>query len=194
MTEWDKFFDKKVKEISKEKNILDVGGGGGFQKYLKEYKKYFKDSNYKTLDSAKEYKPDVLGDICNIPVADESIDAVICWSVLEHVQDPAKAVKEIYRILKNEGKVLVSVPFLYPYHAQKDIYKDYYRFTEDGVRHLFKNFSKIEICKVKGFFGVTVGLLPSKLLKKVLVPLANLLDTIFKTRSLTAGYSIFLVK
>ena len=194
MTEWEKFFDQKIKEIAKEKTVLDVGGGRPFQKYLKNYKEYFKDCDYKTLDQASQYQPDILGDILDIPIADESVDAVICWSVLEHVKEPQKAAQEIYRILKKGGKALIAVPFLYPYHAQKGIYKDYYRFTEDGINYLFGNFSKIEICKVKGLFGVFLGLLPLKSVRKSLIFFADFLDKIFKAKNLTAGYNIFLVK
>lgn len=194
MTEWEKFFDQKIKEIAKEKIVLNVGGGRPFQKYLKNYKKYFQNCNYKTLDKAARYQPNILGDILNMPITDKSVDAVICWSVLEHVSEPQKAAREIYRILKKGGKALIAVPFLYPYHAEKNIYKDYYRFTEDGINYLFGNFSKIEICKVKGLFGVFTGLLPAKLLRKILFFPANFLDKIFKTKNLTAGYNIFLVK
>ena len=107
MTKWDKFFDEKIKEIAKEKNILDIGGGFKFQKELSKYKYLFKNSNYQTLDAEKKYNPDIIGDICNIPLNNESVDVVICKAVLEHVPEPQKAVKEIYRILKKGGKCFV---------------------------------------------------------------------------------------
>ena len=40
---------------------------------------------------------DVVGDIHNIPLKNESIDAVICSSVLEHAENPIVAMKEIHR-------------------------------------------------------------------------------------------------
>jgi len=194
MTKWEKFFDKKIKEIAKEKNVLDIGSGMHFQKELAKYKKYFINSDYKTLDVSEKYKPDIVGDIHNLPLEDTSVDAIICKAVLEHVQDPFKAVDEIYRVLKPGGKCLVYVPFLYPYHASQANYKDYYRYTADGVKYLFRNFSKIESCSVRGYFETIINLLPLKLLRKIFVIPARFLDKIFISKNQTSGYNIFLIK
>ena len=37
MTEWEQFFDQRIRELVKEKNILDIGGVRGFQKHLEKY-------------------------------------------------------------------------------------------------------------------------------------------------------------
>lgn len=193
--QWQKFWDKKVGEIAKSCHIiLDVGGGKRFQKGMKRYEPLFKNSDYKTLDNVPDYSPDILGDIKNIPMGDNSVDAVICLSVLEHIDEPLKAVSEIYRILKPGGKCLVALPFLYSYHANKGYYKDFYRFTEDGVRYLFKNFSSLEICKIRGGIETIIYLLPIKFLRKVGSPIARLLDKIFTSRNQTSGYNVYLIK
>ncbi len=193
--EWKKFYDEKIKEIAKNsKVVLDVGGGQRFQKGMKEYEVLFKNCDYKTLDNVSQFQPDILGDIKNIPLPDQSVDAVICRSVLEHVEDPFKAVAEIYRILRPQGKALVSVPFLYPYHASKGYYGDFYRFTEDGVRHLFRDFSHIEISKVRGLFGTISNLLPVKFLRRIIGPIAGFFDRLWVSRNQTSGYDVFLIK
>lgn len=194
MTKSSKFFDEKIKEIAREKVILDIGGGIRFQKELAKYKKCFANSDYKTLDVSEKYNPDIIGDIHNLPFKDNSIDAVICKAVLEHVYDPFKAVSEIHRVLKPRGKCFVYVPFLYPYHASRADYKDYYRYTKDGVIYLFRNFSKIEICSVRGYFETMVNLLPSKLLRETFKLPARFLDKIFISKNQTSGYNIFLIK
>ena len=124
----------------------------------------------------------------------ESADAVICKAVLEHIDDPFKAVSEIYRILKPGGKCLVSVPFLYPYHAEIGYYGDFYRFTEDGVKHLFRNFSQIEISKVRGLFETITNLLPVKFLRNILGPIARVFDVFFTSKNQTSGYNVYLIK
>ena len=194
MTKSSKFFDKKIREIAKEKIILDIGGGGRFQKELARYEKYFVNSDYKTLDISTKHRPDIVGDVHNLPFRDNSVDAIICKAVLEHTHDPFRAVSEIYRILKPRGKCFVYVPFLYPYHASRTDYKDYYRYTKDGVEHLFRNFSKIEICSVRGYFETMVNLLPSKLLRETFKLPARILDKIFISKNQTSGYNIFLIK
>ena len=66
---------------------------------------------------------------------------VLCLSVLEHLEEPARAVKEMHRVLKPEGKILVSVPFMFPIH---DAPGDYWRFTKFGLKYLFSNGWEIE--------------------------------------------------
>jgi len=61
---------------------------------------------------------------------------------LEHLYDPQKAVNEIFRVLKLGGKCILSTRFIHPYHPGP---KDYYRFTWDSLRYLFKDFKRIEI-------------------------------------------------
>ena len=52
----------------------------------------------------------VKADITEIPFESESIDAIICIHVLEHVQNDRKAIKEFLHILKPGSWVVVSVP------------------------------------------------------------------------------------
>ena len=50
-------------------------------------------------------------DVINLSFDDLSFDRILSFDVLEHVPDPAKAFREIYRVLGNEGIFLFSVPF-----------------------------------------------------------------------------------
>lgn len=198
---YEKFFEKKLKELAKEEMILDVGGGSPFQKGMAKYKKIFEGKNFKTLDVSAEYKPDIVGDIHNLPVSDNVVGAILCKSVLEHLEDPARAVSEMHRALKPGGKVLVYTHFIYPYHARRDPlaggYKDYFRFTEDGMNHLFRNFSKVEIRKEGGYFRAMGFFMPLQAkLKFIWEPIAYLLDRIFKTekKSTTCGFYLYAIK
>lgn len=58
------------------------------------------------------YNSDVrLFDVMDIPFKAGSFDLVICNHVLEHVEDDQKAMQEIYRILKKNGKGILQVPW-----------------------------------------------------------------------------------
>lgn len=48
--------------------------------------------------------------INNIPFADDAFDLVICYQVLEHVQDPLLVVRELKRIVEFDGKAFFQVP------------------------------------------------------------------------------------
>lgn len=192
---WEVFFDKCIKEIAKENIVLDIGSGNHFQKGMKKYKSVFEHCKYYSLDFAIQYKPYIVGDILNLPFRDESADAIICNAVLEHVPEPQKAIKEMYRVLREGGKIFVYVPFLFPYHGG-GIYRDYYRFTKDGAKYMFQNSKKVEMVPVRGYFGTINLFLPftSKNFR-----LANFLDKVkVKSKGIsmrrTSGYNIFAIK
>jgi SAM-dependent methyltransferase len=81
-----------------------------------------------------------IADAHHIPLADESVDAVVIQAVLEHVLEPNQVVSEIYRVLKQDGIVYAETPFLQ--HVHEGAY-DFTRYTESGHRYLFKNFELI---------------------------------------------------
>lgn len=76
----------------------------------------------------------------DIPFLDESFDAVIADSVLEHVCDPQRCVSEYMRVLKPRGFVFASIPFLQPVHMGAH---DFTRFTYLGQRRLFRWFDEV---------------------------------------------------
>ena len=60
---------------------------------------------------------DVVADAHHLPYVDNSVDSIICEDVLEHIQDPSRAVAEMFRVLKPGGMLYSSTPFLIPYHG-----------------------------------------------------------------------------
>lgn len=111
---------------------LDLGAGSA--KYREIIKQ--KASDYITFDMAAGENIDVVGDVLNLPFDNESFDVVISTQVLEHVEKPWIMVKEIHRILKKNGICILTAPFLSSYHADPH---DYFRYTVDGTKSLFKN-------------------------------------------------------
>ena len=51
-------------------------------------------------------------DVADVPISDETYDAIVCLEVTEHVYDVYHLLDEIKRILKNSGRALISVPNL----------------------------------------------------------------------------------
>lgn len=78
---------------------------------------------------------DLHGSIDAIPVADASFDVVLCLQVLEHVPDPDAAVRELRRVVKDGGRVLLSTHGVYPFHPNPD---DLWRWTHTGLERLFQ--------------------------------------------------------
>jgi SAM-dependent methyltransferase len=189
------FLEHSLKKIAACPTVLDVGGATPFQKDLAPYKGWFSNCEYKTLDINAEYHPDIVGNIEAIPVADETIDGVICKAVLEHVQNPFLACGEIYRILKPGGHAFFWVPFLYPYHPAPGVYGDYWRYTEDGIRHLLKDFSKVDVLRSKHYFETLLDLSPlPTFLRNGLSPCFRLVDRLIPIRAQASGFYAFASK
>lgn len=188
-----------MKRIATKKQILDVGGGTRFMKGMERFQDLFRSCEYKTLDVSTDYAPDIVGDIHAIPVSSESVGGVICRSVLEHVERPADAVREIYRILEPDGLAFVQVPSIYPYHARTGVgaYPDYWRFFEDTIALLFKDFSQVTIQRHGGWFQIMAFFCPGQRhIRFLLDPIATFLDRVFRTdkKTNTPFYSILAQK
>lgn len=190
----DVFVCRAITEIAKEHIVLDIGGGERFGKWMKQYEPLFTECDYRTFDFDASTGADVVGDIHSLPLEDESVDAIICSSVLEHVRDPLTAMKELTRVLKRGGKMFFYVPSMYPYHARKGHYPDYWRFFEDTMIELFADFSETELHKRGGYFLALSFFVPAQhKLRFVLTPVAEFLDAVLKTkqRNTTAGYYVY---
>jgi SAM-dependent methyltransferase/uncharacterized protein YbaR (Trm112 family) len=78
---------------------------------------------------------DLFCDVCDIPLPAQSLDLILSSSVLEHVYDPERAVREMFRTAKPGGYVYAEIPFMRAFHM---IPVDYQRYTISGIEELFK--------------------------------------------------------
>lgn len=188
MQPFERFEREAMERLAKGQVILDVGGGSRFMKGMKKYEPLFAKCEYKTLDVSADYKPDIVGDIHAIPLPDASVDGVICRSVLEHVERPWDALREMHRILKPGGLLFLQVPSTYPYHARTGFgaYPDYWRFFESSVRLMLKDFSSVEVVRHGGWFTAMAFFMPGQArLMPVLGPMAAACDRLFRTERRT---------
>ncbi|HNO94085.1 MAG TPA: methyltransferase domain-containing protein [Anaerolineales bacterium] len=99
--------------------------------------------------------PNIFADVNYTPLQTSGVDCILCTEVLEHIPNPQSCVEEIRRTLRNDGVVFVSVPFFYPIHADPN---DFQRYTEDGLRYLFRDFKSIDVFRMGGYLG-SLGLM-----------------------------------
>lgn len=112
--------------------ILDIGAADRWiAAHLPEAASYVALDYPATGNEFYNARPDIFADACHLPVADACVDGVVCLEVIEHVPDPAMAIREIARVLKPGGRAWISMPFLYPLHNEPF---DFQRFTEFGLR------------------------------------------------------------
>lgn len=137
--------------------LADIGCG------QKPYQSIFAPytSQYIGIDLA-EYegvtsKVDVVGSAYDTKLQDSSCDVVLCTEVLEHLEEPLSAIKEMNRILKHKGIVIVTAPFFWHVHEAP---RDFYRYSEYGLRYLFEQagFEVVEIRPLTGYITTLVQL------------------------------------
>lgn len=99
---------------------------------------------YHTLDIDPKSGASFIADLCTCAstLGYGSYDFVVCTEVLEHTRQPFDAVKSIHSILKEGGIAFVSTPFNFRIHGPLP---DCWRFTEHGLRELFKSFEILEL-------------------------------------------------
>lgn len=157
-------------------DIIDIGCGKS--KYKKFILSLPQAKSYTGLDFYVAKNVDIVADLNKkIPLEDNKFDTAICISVLEHLLEPQNALNEIYRILKPGGYLLLSTPWIYPYHGEPN---DYFRYSKDCLEYLLKKagFKIISISSTGGkmriFFVFLINWFPflkrfSLLIDKLLV-------------------------
>lgn len=122
--------------------LIDLGCGEMPYKFFIEARA----QEYHTLDlEARTEGVTYLGSILDMKmVADASYDSALCLDVIEHVLKPSQALKEIGRILKKDGVLILSVPHLSRLHEEPH---DYYRYTKYALSALLQEngFKVLEI-------------------------------------------------
>ncbi len=139
------------KYLKQGDKVLDVGVGTGrlLGKLKGNFKKFGVDISSKYLKLAKSQNIDVcMAFVEELPYSDSSFDLIVTTDVLEHVLDLNTAVKEILRVLKPDGTLIVRVPYKESLKAymQSDYKYVHLRNFDEYSLSLF--FQKIMNCKV----------------------------------------------
>jgi len=112
---------QQLKNIPRGKKILDAGAGEcQYAKYCRHLK--YTSQDFNKYDGSGDTKGvqtgtrdvsniTIVSDIVDIPVKSGSFDAVLCIEVFEHIPRPLDALKELSRVLKKNGTLILTSPF-----------------------------------------------------------------------------------
>lgn len=159
---------EQAKKYAKGK-LVDIGCGR--MPYRKEFEPLV--DSYTGVDhpqASKLYrssiKPDVLADAKKLPFGSNTFDIALLLQVLEHVDSPDKVIKEAARVLKPNGVLVITIPFLYPLH---DMPHDWARYTGSALKSFLENadLQVVRLEKQGGFFGFWLQMLNTFLVKRI---------------------------
>lgn len=126
---------KRIRECFNENDclpikgkVLGISGINNFHQFI----------DIKNVELTEVDYPEV--DMQNLPYEADSFDFVISDQVIEHLEDPKKAIEESYRVLNKGGIAIHTSCFINYMHSCP---KDFWRFSPDALKFLCKDFSEI---------------------------------------------------
>ena len=124
------WLEEQARQAGTGYRVLDVGCGP------KPYYPFFAEraSEYIGVDVVAHPAADLVGRVEDLPVESGAFDLVLCTQVLEHCDDPVRAVSELRRVTAPGGRVLASTHGVQVYHPSP---QDYWRWTYAGLERLF---------------------------------------------------------
>lgn len=152
----DSFFTREIQQLRPDCSILDLGGTSIGKRGVFNIEEHGHRVMYVNISSRK--KPTILADAAALPFRENSFDVIVCSEVLEHVYDYRSLLEESLRVLKPQGLLLATVPFMYPQHPDP---MDYFRYTEQFfASHLTSlGFCSVATERQGGFWSVFVDMI-----------------------------------
>jgi SAM-dependent methyltransferase len=138
------------RDVFKKGNLLDLGCG------TMPYKKLIIENSeiidYTGVDIENPIyqntqKPDCFWDGFEVPLESSTFDNAILIEVLEHMPKPDNTLKELSRLLKKDGNLLITVPFLWTLH---DVPNDEFRYTPFALKRMLEE-NNFEVINLESF-------------------------------------------
>ena len=148
---------KLINELQKTKGVLlDIGAGTG------DFLIIANQNGWQTIGVEPSDKAKQIAKTKNVSfiestrsIEDHSIDVITMWHVLEHVPDVNSQIKELKRLLKTNGTILIAVPNFNSYDAKHygvfwaayDVPRHLWHFSKKSIQHLFER-EKLQLVKI----------------------------------------------
>lgn len=137
-------------------------------------------------DYDKTKNPDVRADLNrSLPFKDGFADNIFVFNAIYIVKEPEKLCRELFRILKKDGRLYISSPFVFHEVREPD---DFRRLTSQGLEQLLKNggFQNVRLVPFGGHFSAAAHLLHSffvfNMVRLVVFSAALLLDKLVPSK------------
>lgn len=135
--------------------LVDLGcGEAPYKRYFLQFAKVYIGVDW--TNTLHNSKADIVSNLNEkIMLEESSADSIISISVLEHLCEPQIFINESYRILKEDGVMVLQVPWQWWVHEEP---YDYFRYTPFGLIYMFEKagFTDIEVEAQSGFFTMII--------------------------------------
>ncbi len=148
LARWLRYEAKRANADLGAYRLLDVGCG------QKPYEPFFSPyaASYIGVDPVDNPRAELKGSVEDLPVEDGSFDVVLCSQVLEHCDDPARAIWELHRVTAPGGRLLLSTHGVQVYHPSP---ADYWRWTIAGLEKVVRENGDWASVRVSAASGTT---------------------------------------
>lgn len=133
-------------------DILDFGCGSKPYESLFSHASCYVGCDIETSGHSHiDSKVDYFYDGKTLPFRDHEFDAVVAFEVFEHIFNLPEILREIHRITKPEGQLLISIPFAWEEH---EVPYDFARYTRYGITKLLRDagYEVVELKKTTSSF------------------------------------------
>jgi len=113
-----------IVEFGSRQNLAEIG--------YADFRPFFKGKQYIGCDLEKGPGVDRIENIEKTSFGDAAIATILCLETIEHVEDPIRAIKEIYRILNRDGILVITSHMYWSIHHRCD----YWRFTPKCFKNI----------------------------------------------------------
>jgi SAM-dependent methyltransferase len=196
------FLGREFANVAAGREVLTVGAGGEVGALLAEHARR-NGFCVTSFDIDERRAPDILGDICAHDFSGRTFDVIVLSEVLEHVHSPHLAISNIRAALREGGRLILTVPFIFPIHERPH---DYYRYTRYGLEFLLREFTDVRIGERNSWAEAINALAPRMVVDRsrsarlvaplfvaaafLKLPFVVLLGRLVRTDLMTTGYVV----
>jgi SAM-dependent methyltransferase len=183
----EEFIHGAFMSIGPQEMLLDLGCGN--RPFRATYDNYVSHS----IGVDMPFSPHLLSDVqvyssgMSLPFKDGVFDIVLCSEVMEHVNEPELLLREISRVLRSGGFLVMTTPFMVPMHEEPH---DYFRYTIHGLKYLCSR-TELTVRQVLPFsemIGVALSFIVEVQLK-----VWNALSKAFRFRAISSLFNPFIL-